>query len=251
MHKKAATDPGRELHLYSRIGMYNEIILSFFNGSGGDYNLSTVTLEVGIKKARGDADFITLTESSGITKTDNDAHLVITEAQSLTFTQKAYYWELRRTISGNKKVWLNGDHDWHNGRFDSFTGAGATITIDDNGTPVSIIINDMGGYVTRTVSATSTATLTPDIDNYDLFVLTAQAEALTIANPIGTPVNGDGYMIDVTDNGVARAITFGNKYRGYAVALPTTTISAKGMKIVLQYDSSDDKYDLLNVINQL
>ena len=43
-------------------------------------------------------------------------------------------------------------------------------------------------YVTRTVSVVSTSTLTPNIDNYDLFAITAQAEALVIANPTGTTV---------------------------------------------------------------
>lgn len=144
-HKKATTDNGKELHLYSRIGMYNEKVLSFFNADGSDYDFTDVGVEIGVKKNRGDDDFITLTDGGGITITDNDVHFVFTEAQSATFKERPYYWQFRRTIDSKEKVWLNGDHDWHNGKFDAFSDSGDTIQINENGEVINIVIQESGG----------------------------------------------------------------------------------------------------------
>lgn len=85
----------------------------------------------------------------------------------------------------------------------------------------------------RTSSATSTATVTPDKTTYDQYILTAQAVALTIANP-STMAIGDIVAITVTDNATARAITFGTDYVGMGQALPTTTTISKSMEITLK-----------------
>lgn len=101
---------------------------------------------------------------------------------------------------------------------------------------------------TRSISTTSTATLTPNVDSYDLFVISAQAEVLVIANPTGTAVLGNGFMIDLEDNGTARAISYGNLYTSTFVTLPTTTVLGKRMKLVFQYNGTN--WELLNVINE-
>ena len=87
----------------------------------------------------------------------------------------------------------------------------------------------------RTSTTTSTTTLTPSPANYDVYTLTAQAAALTIANPTGTPVLGDTIAIYVTDNATARAISFGTQFKGFGAALPTTTTSGKTLLITAQY----------------
>lgn len=163
-HKKASTDPGKELHLYSRIGMYNEIVLSFFNADGTDYDFTNVTLQVGIKKNRGDEDLVTLDEGDGITITDNDVHFVYTEAESAEFKERPYYWQLRRTIDSKEKVWLNGDHDWHNGKFDAFNNSGETITIDDDGEVINITIHDSGSGGSVTLASLGTTLQTAAAD---------------------------------------------------------------------------------------
>lgn len=90
---------------------------------------------------------------------------------------------------------------------------------------------------------TSTATLTPS-PSYDCFELTAQAEALTIANPSPAYGNFEIFVVRIKDNGTARALTFGNKYRAQGSALPTTTTISKVMNLVFMYDSTADKYDV-------
>lgn len=96
----------------------------------------------------------------------------------------------------------------------------------------------------RVQAVASSATVTPSADNDDLVVVTAQAANLTIANPSGTPVNGQALMIRVKDNGSARTITFGAQYRAVGAALPTTTTIGKTMYIGCIYNSADTKWDV-------
>lgn len=96
----------------------------------------------------------------------------------------------------------------------------------------------------RVQAVASSATVTPSADNDDLVAVTAQAVNLTIANPSGTPVNGQALMIRVKDNGSARTITFGAQYRAVGAALPTTTTIGKTMYIGCIYNSADTKWDV-------
>jgi len=89
----------------------------------------------------------------------------------------------------------------------------------------------------RTSTTTSTTTLTPSPANYDVYTLTAQAGALTIANPTGTINIGDTIAIYVY-TAAAQTLTFGNYYEAYSAALPTTTTAGKKMLITLQADTA-------------
>ncbi len=124
-----------------------------------------------------------------------------------------------------------------------------TGDVVDNTDPLNPVIN-AAPLNTRTRTVASTATLTPNVSLYDMDVITAQAEALTISNPAGTPSEGNGYVVRVTDNGTARAISFGNKYRAFGSGLPTTTQINKTMYIVFVRNEVDDKYDVLNYIEE-
>lgn len=106
------------------------------------------------------------------------------------------------------------------------------------------------GYITPTVqTVTSSATVTPTSTN-DLVTITAQAAALTLANPTGTFVEGQSLMIRIKDNGTARAITFGADYRAIGITLPTTTVISKTMYLGIIYNSTDGKWDILGLNQQ-
>lgn len=92
----------------------------------------------------------------------------------------------------------------------------------------------------------SAATVTPTFAN-DLVRITAQAVALTIANWTGAAVEGWGMVIRVKDDGTARGIAFGSKYRAMGVALPTTTVVGKTTYIAVVYNATDDKFDVIAV----
>lgn len=103
----------------------------------------------------------------------------------------------------------------------------------------------------RVYNVASIATLTPEIDTYDIFELTAQAAALTIANyTTSTPAPGEKIMIRITDNGTARAISFGSKYRALGVALPTTTTIYKTMYLGFIWNATITKWDLIALMQE-
>jgi len=96
----------------------------------------------------------------------------------------------------------------------------------------------------------STATLTPTSSD-DLVEVTAQAEALAIDNPTGTYVNGQTFLIRITDNGTIRAITYGDKYIAFGSALPTATVVGKTILIGCTYNSAGTgTFECLNTIQQ-
>lgn len=101
----------------------------------------------------------------------------------------------------------------------------------------------------RIQSVTSSATVTPTSAN-DLVKVTAQAEALTIANPTGTMAEGQALVIRLKDNGTARAISFGANYRALGTTLPTTTVLSKTMYIFCIWNDTDTKFDVTGVALQ-
>jgi len=104
----------------------------------------------------------------------------------------------------------------------------------------------------RVYTTTSLATLTPEKDTYDLFHLTAQAAALTIANhSTTTPADGDQIRIRLLDNATARAITFGTAYVAKGgFALPTTTFLSKNMEMGFEWNANLSKWNLIALANE-
>ena len=79
----------------------------------------------------------------------------------------------------------------------------------------------------RVVTVTQAATPTINTDNTDIAYITDLAQAITsmTTNLSGTPINGDSLIISITDNGTARAITWGASFESSGnVTLPTTTV---------------------------
>jgi hypothetical protein len=101
-------------------------------------------------------------------------------------------------------------------------------------------------------SVTSSATVTPTA-NDDLVVITAQAAALTLAVPTGSPVQGQALMIRIKDNGTAQTITWtsgAGGYRAIGVTLPTTTVISKTTYVGFIYNSTDSRWDAIGVTTE-
>ena len=98
-------------------------------------------------------------------------------------------------------------------------------------------------------SVISSATVTPTSTN-DLVVITAQAAALFLANPTGSPNQGQNLMIRIKDNGTARTISYDTQYRAIGVTLPTTTVINKTLYLGLVYNSTDTKWDVIGVAQE-
>lgn len=135
------------------------------------------------------------------------------------------------------------------------TGNGPQISCTGGDTNVSLYLTPKGSGVTyaqgspvcnmapRLQSTTSTATMTPSIATEEFINITAQAEALTIANPSGTPSNGQSLLIRLKDNGTARAITWGSAYASATAWLPTTTVASTQLVVRLIYNSANSKWE--------
>ena len=93
-------------------------------------------------------------------------------------------------------------------------------------------------------SVTSSGTVTPTFAD-DMVKITAQAAALTLANPTGTAIPGLGIVIRIKDNGTARAITYGSQYRAIGITLPATTVISKTTYIAMIYNSDDTTWDCI------
>lgn len=102
-----------------------------------------------------------------------------------------------------------------------------------------------GQFNPRLQTVASSATVTPTADTVDMVVITAQAAALTLANPspVVNVVQGQKLLIRIKDNGTARAITFGAAYRSLGPTLPTTTVLGKTLYLGFFYNADDAKWD--------
>jgi hypothetical protein len=106
----------------------------------------------------------------------------------------------------------------------------------------------------RVSSTTSTSTLTVNSDSFDQAVLTAQAVALSVAAPTGTPVNGQKLTLRFKDNATAQTISWTITSGGFRVigcTLPTTTVISKVVYIGCIYNSDETFWDVVSVGQQI
>lgn len=102
----------------------------------------------------------------------------------------------------------------------------------------------------RTYLTDSTDTLTPNVDNYDVFELTAQGEDLYVDEPIGTPDNNEAFVIKIKDDATSRGLSFNEySFRGI-VSLPTATTISKWLFIACVWNATDSIWDVLSVTEQ-
>lgn len=231
-------------------GFNNSFTLTF-TLSGSAYNTSSYTFSLKIRRIGGTVDVITLTQSAGITNGGASGIVTIqlTKAQTESIEADSYFYQLEYVVGGLTYRLLHGTLNLVIEYDENDINPSISVPVSLAGTNVNLNITlATGNNNTRSISTTSTTTLTPNVDLYDLFVISAQSTALLIANPTGTAVLGNGFMVDIDDNGSARAITYGNLYDDTFFDLPSTTIAGKRMKMVFQYNGTN--WELLNVINE-
>lgn len=104
---------------------------------------------------------------------------------------------------------------------------------------------------TTTDTIVSAASYTTDtgtslnMDNLDIFIVTAQAGALLFNAPGGTLVQWRKLIIRIKDNWTARALTWNAVFRAMWTALPSTTVLSKTLYLGFIYNSTDTKWDLI------
>lgn len=106
--------------------------------------------------------------------------------------------------------------------------------------------------ITKRISTvTQAAAPTINTDNGDIFAITGLAQAITsmTTNLSGTPSAGDIIMFQITDNGTARAITWGASFAATtAVPLPTTTVISTMLRVLFQRNAANNAWDCIGSV---
>ena len=103
----------------------------------------------------------------------------------------------------------------------------------------------------RVTSTTSSATPTPNVANEDVYILTALAVNATFGSPAGTPVQSTKLLIRIKDNATPRTLAWNAIYRAVGVTLPTTTTANKTLYVGCVYNSTDTKWDVIAVTQEV
>lgn len=109
-------------------------------------------------------------------------------------------------------------------------GAGTTVSIVPSVQSVKNVIAQTGipgtNVANVVVAVTQSATPAIDTDNGTIFEVFNLAQAITslTTNLTGTPVDGQQICVAFSDNGTARAITYGANFVNQGATAPTTTV---------------------------
>ena len=161
-------------------------------------------------------------------------------------TDDNYVTDAEKTVIGNTSGTNSGDQDLSAlapKANPTFTGTVAGITAamvglgnvnnTSNATERAAVATLENKRIQPRVSSSASGNITPTKGDFDRYIRTAQAAAITISNP--TMDIGEVMAVQLTDNGTARAITFGTHYMALdGLALPTTTTVSKVMSMVLE-----------------
>lgn len=158
-------------------------------------------------------------------------------------------------VSASSAVVTNLDADKLDGEEGSAYHNAANLTgtpasaVQDNITRTGVVASGTwnSSIKPRVQTVASAATVTAASDTEDLVVVTAQAAGITLANPTGSPNQGQKLIYRIKDNGTARAISYGANFRAVGVTAPTTTVISKTLYLGCVYNSTDSKWDILAV----
>lgn len=92
------------------------------------------------------------------------------------------------------------------------------------------------------ITQSATPAINTDITDVAHIVALAQAITSMTSSLTGTPVEGDELRIDITDNGTARAISWGLSFEASTVALPTTTVINARLDVELHWNVVTSKW---------
>jgi len=183
----------------------------------------------------------------GVTSVNSDTGpAVVLNADDISDTGTANKWASQSEIdqiSTNTNDISNNANNISTNTNDISTNANDISTNASNISSNTTQINRLKGSSTRA----SVATLTPNINNNSLEQITAQAVNLTVSAPSGTPVLGQKLIINITDDGTARTISWNAVYNVIDVTLPITTTVNKSLYIGCIYNADTSEWDVVAV----
>ena len=86
-----------------------------------------------------------------------------------------------------------------------------------------------------------------DTDAYAMHIRTAQAVALTVNAPTGTPGNGQKLTYRIIDDGTTRTIAWNPIHRVIGTILPVATVALKTVYVECVYNVADVRWDVVAV----
>ena len=130
-------------------------------------------------------------------------------------------------------------------------GYGCTVVFTSTqATPTTAAHWTYQKFGTNVLTATSYTTDTGtslNCDYWDVFVVTAQAGALKLNNPTGSPRDGQLLFVAVTWT-AARAITYDTQFEASTVALPSTTVTTARLNLLFVWRADTSKWVLLSAV---
>ena len=183
-----------------------------------------------------------------------------TSAQVLTSngTSGSPYWTTPTTYSTGNGLTNSGSQfsvNANNGIIANSTGVFVNTSVVTTLTDSQNLTNKRINH--RVSSIANTATITPDISAYDMYIVSALSVGLTINIPVGTPVEGDRLLFRLKDNGTVRTLTMNTNpggFRALGGTLPTTLpantapagTAGKLTYAMFVYNSIDNYWDMLS-----
>lgn len=137
----------------------------------------------------------------------------------------------------------NGCVFWYSNGTKVFVAGGSDVTSSNTVTLTNKRVTRRAPAVTQAAEPAINTDIT------DVAHITGLAQAITsmTTNLTGTPVEGDMLRIDITDNGTARAITWGAKFEASTIALPTTTVLGVRLDVVFVWNTATTKWRCVGV----
>lgn len=103
-------------------------------------------------------------------------------------------------------------------------------------------------YTVNYNTQTTPSSITPDSTAYDMYDITALANALSIVAPVGT-TNGRRLIIRIRDNGTSQSLTWDAIYSPLAGVLPVLTTHGNSIYVGLVYNAGQTQWDVVALIN--
>ena len=129
-----------------------------------------------------------------------------------------------------------------NHQTESISATGGMLTLSGAAIPPRVV-----------AALATTGTITPNGDTTDVYKAEGLTGNITIAQPSGTPVDGQKLVIRLKDNGTARTITWttsAGAFREMGITLPTTTVETKITYVGCIYNGTDSFWDAVATVTE-
>lgn len=121
------------------------------------------------------------------------------------------------------------------------------VTVDTASNTLTLTNKRITPRILSAASYTTDTGTSLNCDNLDEFIVTAQAGALKLNNPTGTPTDGQVLFVAVTGT-AARALTYDTQFEASTVALPTTTVTTARLNMLFIWRADTSKWTILAAV---